>query len=89
MRMRCGRALARRTVAGIPRGGPQRSRAHGGDLVRVGLRGRPGRLQRVGLVARDHVHVEVEHGLPGTAPREFKMFTPSAPSRSTTRPAMR
>src|SRR4051794_7329641 len=40
----------------------------GRDLVTVPRRGLPGQPQRVAVIARDHVQVEVEDGLPGLRP---------------------
>ena len=51
-----------------------------GDLVAVARLGVPRQPQRVAVVARDHVHVEVEDGLPCRAAARVERLTPSAPS---------
>src|SRR3954453_6318130 len=42
------------------------------DLLAVPGRGLPGQPQRVAVVARDHVQVEVEDGLPGLLPARIE-----------------
>src|SRR5919204_5568776 len=62
-------ALALQNVSGS-RGGAQEQLAGQflrgcSDLVAIAGRRHPWQAQRVGVVARDHVHVEVEDRLPG------------------------
>ena len=57
--IRHGRAGGRGCLLRLP------ARRRSGDLVQVSGRRRPRQAQRIALVARNHVDVEVEHRLPG------------------------
>src|SRR5437763_5234237 len=56
---------------------PPQLLCRGGDLVRITGFWRPGQPQRVIVVARDHVHVEVKDGLPGGRAAGVQQVQPS------------